>query len=139
MIERVYLGGPMRASAGDRDLAWRDSASVFLAYFGIVPVNPARGLRDIAAEEAERTPAEIVTRDLRDLRSSDLLLINWTDGDYASVGTSVEMYVAAVEEEMPVLVVWPFAGPAPVFVQHYATRIYRTLAEALDEIGGYWA
>lgn len=133
----VYLGGPMESAAGDRDLRWRRSASRFLAQWNVKAINPSRGFRTIADEEAARTPQEIVTRDLRDVDRADLLLVNFTTNQYPAIGTSVEIK-AAYDAGTPVIAVWPFGYPVPVFLDYHAAAVFDNLDDALSAIVNDW-
>jgi nucleoside 2-deoxyribosyltransferase len=132
----VYLGGPLQASAGDRDLKWRRIASRFLSSYGIKAINPSRGFKTIADEEAARTPQEIVTRDLRDVGRADLLLVNFTTDTYPAIGTAIEIK-AAFDAGTPVIAVWPF-DRLPVFLDYHAAAVFDTLDDALSAVVNEW-
>jgi nucleoside 2-deoxyribosyltransferase len=133
---KVYLCGPLDSQAGDRDLVWRRRAADTLASLGVKPINPIRGFGTISDEEQTLTPNEIVTRDRRDALSSDVLLVNVTSATYPSIGTASEM-AWAWERGIPIVAVWPHQRRVPVFLRHFAARVFGDPeVEGVDEAGG---
>lgn len=100
----VYLAGPITGLTYQDADEWRDKACEFLAHHYIDGLSPMRGkqyLRALGRLSAScqqegalgvlSTPKAIMTRDFRDVMTSDCLLVNFLGATKISVGTVMEI------------------------------------------------
>ena len=133
---KVYLSGQIAGLTFDEANEWRQQVADAFATVGIETLNPLRRRMFFNADEEDFSPNEIVQRDLTDLRSSDLVLINWSS---MSIGTACELW-ECYRSGKPVILVSsdPRITKHP-WVQVCATRIFANLAEAIKYICIRWA
>ena len=134
MEKTIYLAG---SATRDREFAikWRVEATTKLENYGFRTLSPFRD-RDLNNVPEETTSAEIVTRDLDDIRRSSLVLAEMVFDDYNYIGTSMEI-MAANMLNIPV-VVWTDKWKEHYWVKHHAVRCLPTLDEACKYICKYW-
>lgn len=116
MTKRVYLAGPITGLSYADGQDWRDYAIKELESWDIEGLSPLRGKDYLAAfETIEKQhlehnewplsqPQGIVGRDRNDVKTSDLILVNFADAKKVSIGTCME--IAWVDAfRVPVLMV----------------------------------
>lgn len=123
----VYLGGPIAGCSDGEASDWRNALKQDKVHFmrGVDFLDPMQ--RDFRGIEGDHTN-EIVDLDKRDIRSSDVLLM------YApkpSVGTSMEILYAFEVAETPCVVVVPEGAPCSPWIKRHATKIVKTIDEAM--------
>jgi nucleoside 2-deoxyribosyltransferase len=103
MTKRVYLAGPITGLSYADGQDWRDYAIKELESWDIEGLSPLRGKDYLAAFETidkqhiGRTdwplslPQGIVGRDRNDVKTSDLILVNFADAKKVSIGTCMEI------------------------------------------------
>lgn len=133
--DRIYLAG-----GATRDpkfaIEWRENVRGLL-YPKFTTVSPFRGKNlDASGKWAKYEPNEIVTRDLRDIRSSGLVLVEMVFPDYNYVGTCMEIQ-AAGDAGIPV-VLWTEHWKNHYWLRFHAVKVLPTLEECCDYIKEYW-
>jgi nucleoside 2-deoxyribosyltransferase len=120
---KVYLCGPINGCTDEEATNWREKVKTFFPY----SIDPMK--RDYRGVE-KLLYREIVDLDKRDIRNSDIILVNY---DKPSVGTSMEVFYAWTLG-IPV-VVWcsPDARLSPWLVYH-STSIIHSLETAVLKI-----
>ena len=117
---RIYLGGPINGCTDQEAHGWRDELKPLLEDEGHVWVDPMR--RDYRGREMEPGIAEeIVTGDIEDIDSCDVLIMNCPT---PSVGTSMEMFYAYRAGKVVIAVVPEGKEPSPWLVYH-STHVVR--------------
>jgi nucleoside 2-deoxyribosyltransferase len=99
MSDLVYLAGPMTGLTYNEADDWRTEASAELSASGIRSVSPMRGKQNMIQGKIENfypgealgTPTAIITRDLFDVQSADVVLVNLLNSQSVSIGTVAEM------------------------------------------------
>lgn len=141
MDKRVYLAGPITGMSYSAGSDWRDYAIKELETWGIEGLSPLRGKEYLAAfESIEKQhlehqewplslPAGIVGRDRNDVKTSDLILVNFAGAKKVSIGTCMEIAWADAFR-VPVLVVTDPSHDHE-FINHLASWRVNTLEEAL--------
>ncbi len=141
MSKRVYLAGPITGLSYADGSDWRDYAIKELETWDIEGLSPLRGKDYLAAFESiekqhlEHTewplslPAGIVGRDRNDVKTSDLILVNFSGAKKVSIGTCMEIAWADAFR-IPVLVVTDPSHDHE-FINHLASWKVNTLEEAL--------
>ena len=120
----VYLAGPIDGCTEAEARDWRQDAKKLLVSCQCLdPMD-----RYFTLAEAHARGREIVGLDKRDISLSDFVLANvWKKG----FGTPMEMVFAHVEEEIPVVVVWPTAmGPINPWVYEHCLVVLPTVTDA---------
>lgn len=135
-IKSVYLAGTARKGEEFAE-EWRKKATHCLELMGVCCINPFRG-KFITQDCQIYNPIEVVTRDLYDIRRSDLVLAEMTQMNTPYVGTSMEVIAASKFYDKPV-VIWANEQMS----QHYWIRalsvhINEDLDECIDYIGRMW-
>ena len=122
-IKKPYLCGPINGCTDDEASTWRNQ---ILEYYPDA-IDPM--VRDYRGKEAEEY-REIVDLDKRDVRTCDVVLVNYTK---PSVGTSMEVFYAW-EIGKPVIV-WcaPDVSISP-WLRYHSTCFVHTLEDALAAI-----
>jgi nucleoside 2-deoxyribosyltransferase len=125
----VYLSGPI----GDRSIeeanAWRQEVTQWLKFLDCFACNPLCGRME--ALRSSYTPTEIVTRDKKDIRDSDVILVYWPE-KCVSNGTAMEI-IFAYQFGKPIVFVGEWAKN-DYWINYHATKIVSALEEAYDAI-----
>lgn len=120
----VYLCGPILGRSDAECVDWRLRAAELLA--PIETLDPIR--RDYRGKEhLHGLPEKIVADDLEDIRNSRALLVMF---DQPSIGTSMEIRVAAAEVHIPVYTVDVSGKPRSPWLVHHTTQFFDTLEDA---------
>mgnify|MGYP003404727515 CR=1 FL=1 len=122
----IFLSGPMRGIPRTESLKWRTEASTRL----LNKFNVLHALRGREEKETFLDPRTAVIRDLSDIRSSDILLVNDTVGDCSMIGTSMEVFFAH-QLGKPV-VVFGHAHDKDYWLNYHIHLRTSTLEEACD-------
>ena len=99
MKKKVFLSGPMRGIPRVESLGWRKEATLLLEQSFDV-LHAFRGREE---KETFTDPRAAVVRDLSDIKSADVLLVNDTFENCSMIGTSMEVFFA-FREDKPVIV-----------------------------------
>lgn len=123
---KPYLCGPINGCTDAEANNWRDTVTVAFPE----SINPMK--RDYRGKELTNY-REIVDLDKRDIRASDVLLVNY---DKPSVGTSMEIFYAWTLG-IPI-VIWapPTARLSPWLIYH-STAITHSLAESCRKLSEF--
>lgn len=90
MKKTVFLSGPMRGVSRDVSLGWRNMATTLLSdKFDVV-----HAMRGREEKETFTDPRAAVIRDLNDIKSADIVLVNDTVEGCSMIGTSMEVFFA---------------------------------------------
>jgi nucleoside 2-deoxyribosyltransferase len=99
MKKKIFLSGPMRGVSRPEALQWRKEATELLSPSFEV-IHAFRGREE---KEAFTDPKAAVIRDLSDIKSCDVLLVNDTLAGASMIGTSMEVFYA-FQQNKPVIV-----------------------------------
>lgn len=142
----VYLGGPITGLTFDAARSWRLWAAKYLARYDISSLDPLRDKEHLnnGSQLTARFDAgmDAVTRDLSDIKRSDILLLNFEDCESVSLGTAAEMgYAYGIRYYLDyprIIAVVNTDVYRHIFVDHMADHIYPNLEHALDYIADSW-
>ena len=99
MKKKIFLSGPMRGVSREESLGWRKEAIKLLEKdFDVV-----HALRGREEKETFTDPRAAVIRDISDIKSSDIILVNDTIENCSMIGTSMEVFFA-FQQNKPVIV-----------------------------------
>ena len=88
-MKTIYLAGPMENASKDEMNSWRNYVSFYLNSTGWNVLNPVfRSMKD------GYNHRRIYELDMRDVRSSDVILADLRRGDRENIGTSMEVQLA---------------------------------------------
>lgn len=141
-MKTIYLAGTISADEGTR--WWRQVAQYFLRKLGHQVRDPLRG--KVLTVDGKEVFSDIpgtcfYNRDLRDIRESDLLLVDLTHLDSTnrpSCGTFMEMgYALALGKPMIVMCKNPALLVHP-FIANSALAVVEDLDEALKLVAFYF-
>lgn len=125
---RVYLCGPINGCTDAEAIDWRSAVKQsVLAEWRTVFVDPMK--RDYRGKEAD-SYREIVDLDKRDVRSVDVVLVNYVK---PSVGTAMEVFYAWTLGKPVVLWCAPDAVLSP-WLRYHSTSIVHSLDDAVTKI-----
>lgn len=143
---KVYLGGPITGLTFDEARSWRLYAAAQLEEYGVTSLDPLRGKEQLGLTDTPLTAwfdggLDAVARDLEDIDTSDIVLLNFQGMERASIGSCAEMgyafqrgqrgYGAVVPEIVAVVDTDVYDH---VFVSYMADKTFDTLRGALDYI-----
>lgn len=115
---KVYLSGPIAGLSFDESIKWTEYAESELNNVNIKGYKPLRGKWILSDRRSKglgydvnplSTQKGIFTRDLYDVRSSDVILVNLLGAKRVSIGTIWEMS-AAYENKKPIVLVMEKEG-----------------------------
>ncbi len=129
---KIYLCGPIMDEKEGEARRWRDVAKDLLARDFQLLDPMRRNFKDREVDSAN----EIVEFDLQDVRSADLLLVNYTK---ASIGTAMEVFYAAHDLGKFVIAFSPFSfqESSPWMVK-FCTKILPSLEGAVEYIRAHF-
>lgn len=97
--KKIFLAGPMREIQREISLGWRKLATKNLSNkFEVV-----HAMRGREEKETFTDSRAAVIRDINDIKSSDILLVNDTIKDCSMIGTSMEIFFA-FQQNKPVII-----------------------------------
>lgn len=136
---RVYLSGTITSDASTHE--WREWLKGVLEEQGHKVYTPMRGksIKSISEEgfKSDIAPSLFVTRDLNDIRASNVLVVYFPTGicdDRQSIGTWSE-FGLAIELRIPIIVISddPLVARNP-FVEVCSAAVVETLEQAVETI-----
>jgi nucleoside 2-deoxyribosyltransferase len=89
-MRTVYLAGPMENVSIEEAQKWREKATRILAGNDFKVLDPTRRIHSFQQKEFKK----IFELDLRDIRESDVLLVDLSDPKVAKNGTAIEVFYA---------------------------------------------
>lgn len=129
-MKPIYLCGPINGRSDTDCIDWREQAKVLLA--PLPTLDPMA--RDYRGRELEAGIArEIVENDEADIRQCAALLVMF---DKPSVGTAMEIRMAAKEMGLPVHLVDLSGKPLSPWLTYHATAVHASLEAACAAIRG---
>lgn len=108
---------------------WREEAKDLLLASGYKVLNPM----DVALEDKDCSPDEIVEKNLFMQRRADLLLVEYEIENRCYIGTDYEMAWAKMHGQ-PIIVFCGNENRNRVYLQYLATKIASTLVDAVEYI-----
>ncbi len=129
----IYLCGPIMDAKDGEARQWREVAAAALAGEFALLDPMRRNFKDREVDSAN----EIVEFDLQDVRSADLLLVNYSK---PSIGTAMEVFYAAHDLGKFVIAFSPysFKDSSPWMVR-FCTKILPSLESAIEYIRAHFA
>ena len=98
-MKKIFLSGPIRGIPREDALGWRNDAVKLLSEnFEVF-----HALRGREKQETFTDPKAAVIRDLSDIQTADILLVNDTVSDCSMIGTSMEVFFA-FQQNKPVII-----------------------------------
>ncbi len=125
-MKKVFLSGPIRGIPKEESLAWRKEAAKLLE----ANFETTHALRGREERETFTDPRAAVVRDLSDIKSADILLVNDSIEDCSMIGTSMEVFFA-FQENKPVIV-FGSAHEKDYFLNYHTHLRVKDLNEACD-------
>ncbi len=122
---KVYLCGPINGCSDEECKDWRKFVKLRLSKRQTI--DPMR--RDYRGKEAKKYK-EIVEGDKADIEKSNILLVNY---DRPSVGTSMEIFLAWLQQK-PVIVVCEEGCNISPWLRYHATTFVHDFITAVDII-----
>ena len=142
MDRTVYLAGPIKGLSYGECTSWRRWAKDYLDQFGITAYSPMRGrdylrndevINDVYPEHALSTAHAIIARDKHDVLTCSCLLANLLGAKTISVGTTMEIAWAALQNKPIILVMEKNGNPHHhPFITEHAGFWVQDLKEACD-------
>ncbi len=128
----IYLSGPIMDEYSGAAREWRDAARSLLAERFRLLDPMRRKFVDRQVDSAN----EIVEFDLQDVRSAEILLVNYNK---PSIGTSMEVFYAAHNLGKFVVAFSPFEyKDCSPWMARYCTKILSSLEEAAEYINTHF-
>lgn len=126
MKKKIFLSGPMRGVPRDVSLGWRQKATEYLSdKFDII-----HALRGREKKETFTDPRAAVIRDLSDIKSCDIILVNDTLENCSMIGTSMEVFFAH-QQNKPVII-FGTAHDKDYWLNYHTHLRIKDLEEACD-------
>jgi hypothetical protein len=130
-LSTIYLAGSIDAHASlDFALLWRNLATTILTKAGYQVLDPLRW--GASGPGAEIDSAEIMRRNLVDLLSAQILLVEMDCPELSYIGTGIEIFKAYQYGKE--ILLWGTANKRSHALRHYAPIRYETLGGAMDEL-----
>ena len=131
MSRTVYLCGPMEAVSAEDAREWREVAKGILHAAGLKTLDPCRRKHSFEPREMKR----IFELDLRDIRESDIVLVNLNlMFDKPHHGTAQEMFYAHHVLHKPVIAFKHQFTKMHPFLECTSTEWRSTVEKACDTI-----
>lgn len=128
MNKTLYLCGPINGRTTEDATGWREIVKELWVGETLDPMR-----RDYRGRELEPGIArEIVEGDLVDINNSDALIVFF---DKPSVGTSMEIFHAKFNRDIPVVVVNATDKPLSPWLVYFSNAQVQSVKEALDFLG----
>lgn len=121
---RIYLGGPINGCSDDEAKSWREAVKPLIESVGWESVDPM--VRDYRGKEDESVN-EIVENDKDDIDNSDVVLAYCPK---PSVGTSMEVFYAWLEDKEVIVIVPPDAPVSP-WLRYHSSEVFRGYPDEL--------
>jgi nucleoside 2-deoxyribosyltransferase len=125
----IYLAGPIGNRPIEEANAWRKEATNRIYWANSEVINPLRG--KVEHLRSTYVAAEIVTRDKKDIRKADIVLVYWPE-KCVSNGTAMEI-IYAHQHEKPIVFVGEWAKD-DYWISYHVTKIVAELEEAYEAI-----
>jgi nucleoside 2-deoxyribosyltransferase len=132
---KIYLAGPMDNCSMEYQRDWRDRATEYLKGYDVETLDPCR-----RPHQADLTPKEIYDLDLKDVRDSELILVDVRRIERPSWGTAMEIMYAHEVCRIP-CVGWHDGEGAlgtRIFLEATLSRTFNSLDNALDQISAFY-
>jgi hypothetical protein len=123
-IKPVYLSGPIQGRTFAEHTVWREWAADFLS-----PLQPTLNPLRHPFSYEETPPRMIVETDITDIRASRAILVMF---DKPSVGTVMEIRIAAAEVKIPIYTVDVSGNQRSPWLIYHTTRFFDTLQDACE-------
>lgn len=152
-VRTVYLAGPIRGIHSDDASGWRVEVTKTLESYGFNVLSPLRNtgysgvvtLDNFAQfydgiKESE-VRGMLVTRDLQDVRRSDLVLAKFDTPGSPRYGTLIEMFFASYCCRIPVIVAVGKDNhdTKSPWVSEFLTVSFETVGEAVEHVVEFWS
>ncbi|MDR7867790.1 MAG: hypothetical protein RIN56_13330 [Sporomusaceae bacterium] len=124
----VYLCGAIDYVTGEYASEWRLAATAELEAIGVTVIDPTRD------GALSWTPQEVVERDLADIASADIVLVEMNNAAGGYIGTAMEIREAW--EMGKIVIVWGQAFRNSKFLRYHVTKFCPSLDYALGYIEG---
>lgn len=145
MTNSVYLAGPITGlTYVEAALTWRSEVTEVLESCGIHVRCPLRGKEYLINQgKLEKqylhlsplsSPQGIVRRDFNDVKTCDLILVNFLGYDKASIGTTWEIGAAYALQKPVVVVMEPKSIHDHPFITQSATYVFDKLDDGVDAV-----
>ena len=132
-VLKIYLCGPIMDEVEGAARMWREVAKKELNSDFVLLDPMRRNFKDREVDSAN----EIVEFDLQDVRTADLLLVNYSK---PSIGTAMEVFYAGHDLGKFVIAFSPFSfTESSPWMVRFCTKILPSLEEALDYIRTHFA
>jgi nucleoside 2-deoxyribosyltransferase len=123
-MQKVFLAGPMRGIPREESLRYRQKATKVLSpYF-----NVSHAMRGRENKETIHDPRVVVARDKKDIRESDIILVDCSREKVSSIGTSMEIIYAWTLEK--IIILWGTENPNDYWLNYHSHARFDTLEEA---------
>ena len=129
-MRTIYLAGPMENVTEAEAKGWRDVATSILYPHGIKTLDPTRRLH----QDDKKAMRRIFELDLRDIRESDIILVNLNNPTMAKNGTAMEVFYASYVLRKPVVAFKVESAHWHPFFEALVTEWKSTVEKACDTI-----
>jgi nucleoside 2-deoxyribosyltransferase len=129
-MRTVYLAGPMEHVSLEDAQKWRTIATTLLELANVKVLNPCRRLHNFERRYMKR----IFELDLRDIRESDIILVNLCQPQIAKHGTAMEVFYASYVLNKPVIAFKEDPTVIHPFFESLVTEWRSTVDKACDTL-----
>ncbi len=120
----VFLSGPIRGLPREESLGWRVRAEKLLSPHA----ETVHALRGREEKETLPDPRIAIHRDKRDIRRSDVVLVNDTFDNASMIGTAMEVIYAHEQDKL--VVIFGDAHEKDYWLNYHSHARFDTLEEA---------